>query len=98
MPKIGDLCEFVIPHIKVYWEDVAYIALRFDIPTVEGVQQKHKSDVKQCCEAIFKIWLTTDHGVEPKTWSTLVAQLKKIKELVSAVEKVEKLLKKTFNW
>ena len=92
-PKIGDLFEFVVPQIKAHWEDVAYTALRYDIPIVDGIQKKHLNDIKKCCQEMFKIWLTTPHGVEPKTWSTLLAQLKKVEELVTGTEVIEKALK-----
>ena len=93
-PIIGDLFEFVVPKIKAYWEDVAFTALRYDIPTVEGIQAKYLNDIKKCCQEMFKIWLTTPHGVKPKTWSTLLAQLKKVEELVAVTEVIEKRLKK----
>lgn len=92
-PKIGDLFEFVVPKVKAHWEDVAYTALRYDIPTVEAIQKKHQNDVKKCCQEMFKIWLTTAHGVQPKTWSTFIAQLKKVEELISATELIENKLK-----
>ena len=41
---------------------------------------------------MFKIWLTTPHGVKPKTWSTLLTQLKKVEELVVGTEVIEKKL------
>ena len=92
-PEIGDLFEFVVPKVKAHWDDVAYTALRFDIPTVDGIQKKHQNDVKKCCQELFKIWLTTAHGVKPKTWSTLITRLKKVEELMSATEVIENNLK-----
>ena len=93
-PAIGDLFEFVVPQINAHWEDVAFTALRYDIPTVEGIQAKHLNNVKKCCQEMFKIWLTTSHGVKPKTWSTLLTQLKKVEELVAVTEVIEKRLMK----
>ena len=91
---MGDLLEFVVPQIKAHWKNVAYIALRYDIPTVKGIQKKHLNDVEMCCQEMFEIWLTTSHGIKPKTWSTLLAQLKKVEELVAVTEVIEKRLKK----
>ena len=93
-PKIGDLFEFVVPQIKAHWQDVAYTALRYDIPTVEGIQTQHPTNIKRCCQDMFKIWLTTSHGIKPKTWSTLLTQLKKVEELVTVTEVIEKRLMK----
>ena len=93
VPKMGDLLEFVIPQIQAHWEDVAYTALQYDISTVEGIHKKHQNDVKKCCQEMFKIWLTTAHGIKPRTWSTLVARLGKVEELMSATEVIENKLK-----
>ena len=92
-PKIGDLFEFVVPQIKAHWEEVAFTALRYDIPTVEGIQTKHLTDVKKCCQEMFKIWLKTPHGIKPKTWSNLLTQLKKVEDVVAVTEVIEKGLK-----
>ena len=92
-PEIGDLFEFVVPSIKAHWDDVAYTALRYDVPTVEGIQRKHPNDVKRCCQEMFKIWLTTSHGIRPKTWLNLLTRLKKVDELVASTEEIEKKLK-----
>ena len=93
MPEIGDICEFVVPKVKAHWEDVAFTALRFNVPTADGIQSKHQNNVKKCCQELFKIWLTTANGVTPKTWSTLVIQLKKIEELMVPAEEIEERIK-----
>ena len=82
-----------MPQIQAHWENVAYISLRYNIQTVEAIQKKHQNDVKKCCQELFKIWLTTAHGVKPKTWSTLITRLKKVEELMSATEVIENNLK-----
>ena len=80
---MGELNEIVIPKIQAEWEDVAY-ALVYDIPTVNNISQKCNEDPKKCCRELFKDWLSTDHGAGPKTWSTLLDKLKKVKELAAA--------------
>ena len=41
-------------------------------------------------------WLSTDHGASPKTWSTLLDKLSKLKDLTAArnniMNKLEKLV------
>ena len=42
-----------------------------------------------CCELLCE-WLSTDHGIKPKTWTTLLTALKQIKKLTSASNEIEK--------
>ena len=74
-----------------HWEDVAY-SLHYDIPTVDGIDAKQKSDPKKCCQQLLKDWLSTDHGVGPKTWDTLLKQLKEVPELMASIEIIKKQL------
>ena len=90
---MGDLLECVVPAIQAHWEKVAYIALQCDIETVKTIRSKDQNNVERCCQELFEIWLTTSHGIKPKTWSTLIAQLKKVEELTSATEVIENKLK-----
>ena len=39
---------------------------------VNAIKLKNNDNPKKCCKDIFKDWLSTDHGVGPKTWSTLI--------------------------
>ena len=73
-----------------HWEDVAYNSLHYDIPKVEGIEAKHKGVPKKCCQELLKDWLSTDHGVGPKTWETLLKQLKEVPELTASVENIVK--------
>ena len=91
--EMGDLLKFVVPEIQAHWENVAHIALCCDVETVKTIRCKHQSNVKKCCQEMFEIWLTTVHGVKPKTWLTLITQLKTVEELISATEVIENKLK-----
>ena len=76
----------MVPLIMAHWEDVAYNSLHYDIPTVKGIDAKHKSDPKKCCQQLLKDWLSSDHGVGSKTWDTLLKQLEEVPELTASVE------------
>ena len=91
-PQMGDIVTFVIQNVKASWKDIAYV-LKYDIPVVKAIGQNHQNDVKECCQELFENWLTTDHGVKPKTWSTLLTHLKKLEELSAAIEAIEEQLK-----
>ena len=81
----------IVPLIMAHWEDVAY-SLHYDIPIVDGIDAKQKGDPKKCCQQLLKDWLSTDHGVGPKTWDTLLKQLKEVPELTASVVNIKKQL------
>ncbi|XP_065892496.1 uncharacterized protein [Dysidea avara] len=87
-PEMGDLITIVIPKIKAYWEDVAFV-LRFKIIDVDAIKAKHNDDPKKCCQQLFKDWLSTNKGVTPKTWPTLLAKLGKVEYLVAVIEEIK---------
>ena len=89
---MGDIVMFVIPNVKASWKDIAYV-LKYDIQVVKAIGHNHQNDVKECCQELFEDWLTTEHGVKPKTWSTLLTHLKKLEELAAGVETIEEKLK-----
>ena len=90
-PQMGFLNIFVIPVAAAYWESIAY-SLDYDVPAVDAIRQNHRN-VEGCCRKLFEDWLTTGHGVEPKTWSKLLHQLRKDKNLTSVTEVIEENLK-----
>ena len=80
------LHQFVIPNVAAHWRKIGEF-LEFRISTIDLIEERYKNDPIKCCEEIFKEWLkTTDCGVRPKTWSTLIETLKGIKRLKSAAE------------
>ena len=81
-----DLISFVIPKVAAEWEDLAY-ALHYKISAVQCIESNH-GDVKKCCRALFKDWLTTNNGAKPKTWQTLLDALKLIENLTSVTQEI----------
>ena len=92
-PKVGGINKIVVPRIQAEWEDFAY-ALDYEIATVQGISAKHKEDPKKCCRELFIDWLSTDHGVGPKTWKTLVERLKEVEDLTAATGEIINELEK----
>ena len=82
------LNEIVVQRVMACWEDIAYTSLRYDIPVVEGIKAKHKDDPRMCCQELFKDWLSTEHGVSPKTWKKFLDQLTKVPQLTKSVEDI----------
>ena len=42
---------------------------------------------------MMRDWLSTDVGIKPKVWSTLIAALKDVKQLTAVVEEIEEDIK-----
>ena len=84
---MGDINKIVVPKIQAEWEDVAY-ALRYKIYAVDAIKAKCNDDPKRCCKKLFTDWLSTDNGVGPKTWSTLLGKLKEVTDLSAATKEV----------
>ena len=82
----------VIPKVSSEWKRVAdYLEVEFSM--IDVIQERFKSDSKACCEEVLREWLRSDHGVQPKTWSTLIATLRESKELATIAEEIEQELK-----
>ena len=90
-PKMCDLNKIVVSKVSPKWEDIAY-ELGYEIPKVDEISTKHKEDTKKCCKELFKDWLTTSNGVEPKIWQTLLDKLKEIEELHEITKDITKKL------
>ena len=86
-----DLLRFVIPVVKVKWEELAYM-LGYEIHQVEAIDVKCQSHPHECCLNLFKDWLKSNHGATPKNWHTLLNAIDEIPSLASAKEEIlEKL-------
>jgi len=92
-PTMRLIKTYIIPKIAARWEDVADF-LDYEPETIELIKQKHHGDGEQCCDGLIRDWLSTNHGVGPKTWATLLERLKEIKVLATATSDIERQLKK----
>ena len=91
-----DLHKTVFPKIAAEWKIVADF-LDYDIPTVNLFAETGKEDPIKCSIELFTDWLTTDNGLAPKTWSTLIETVKEIDQLSGVGEHIEKCLKSKAN-
>ena len=83
------LLTSVVPRIAAKWEKVAHY-LEFSISSIQIIQQKHRGDPEECCHHLLEKWISTDQGVTPKNWTTLLSVLEQIKELTSAYNEIKK--------
>ena len=91
-----ELKKIVTPKIKAHWTDLAY-CMRYTAGEV-GAFKKDSQDLDGCCERLFADWLETSHDPKPKTYLTLLKHIKKIDQLTTASEEIEKeLMKGTVN-
>ena len=87
-----DVIKIVFPKIKAEWKYVA-CSMRYSLLDVKAFD-KDSRDSKECCYNLFSDWLTTDHGITPKTWHKLIEQIKTVDGLQEAAEKIEEEVKK----
>ena len=69
--------------------DVAY-SLQYDISDVNGFVSSGENG----CRNLFTDWLSTNNGVTPKTWRTLLDRIKDVADLQAVAEKIEEEIMK----
>ena len=89
-----DLIKIVIPKIKAEWKHFAY-SLEYDIPIVKAIEIDCRNS-EQCCEKLFEDWLSTEHGVAPKTWCILLQKIKEVENLFAAADDIKRQLDRKF--
>ena len=82
------LHQLVIPSVAAEWKTVADY-LEFRLPMIKIIEEQYRSDPVKCCTELFMQWLSSDYGVGPRTWSTLIKILKEIKQLSMVTELIE---------
>ena len=91
---MDDLDRIVVPKVSADWKDVAY-SLGYNVPTVSLIKSKHNGNPTKCCRELFEDWLVTSNGATPKTWGTLLDNLKDAYDLAAATEEIrEELIQK----
>ena len=65
----------IISQLAPRWRDLGYI-MNFDATgaEIETIDQKYRGDPKECCRAMFQLWLN-GYGVRPCSWGTLIELL-----------------------
>ena len=86
-PHMRDLIKIVVPKVAADWEVLAY-TMRYDIATVRAIKTD-SYDVYGCCRKLFENWLSTIHGITPKTYRTLLECIKQVPDLIAASEEIE---------
>ena len=85
VPIMKQIHKLLVPMVSFKWKTVAeFLEIETDI-----IEEKLGGDPVGCCEEVFREWLNSDHGVQPKTWSTLITTLREIKQLAVVCKRIE---------
>ena len=87
------LHEIVIPKIAADWSKVADY-LDYDVEYKRVIKETCHHDPERCCVELLEDWLSSNRGVSPKSWSTLIEALKGIQSITATTEKIIEDLKK----
>ena len=89
------LHQLVIPKVAAEWRVVAEF-LEFEQSTLSIIEEQYRNYPEKCCTEVFRKWINSDHGVGPKTWSTLIEVLRQMKPLTAVTQEIEQNLKCKF--
>jgi len=82
------LNSIVVPKIAAKWRRFAD-SLEFDSGIVNTIDAKYRNYPEECCEEVFRDWLSLDHGIGPRTWSKILKVLKETRGCEAAHEQIE---------
>ena len=86
------LHAIVVPRIAMEWDKVAHF-LEFSCFDIISIRQQYGDDLEKSCCHLLEKWISTDQGVTPKNWATLLSALSQIKILTLANNEIETELK-----
>ena len=81
------LHEVVVPRIAADWSIVADY-LDYEVEYKRVIKERCHHDPERCCVELLEDWLSSDRGVSPKSWSTLIETLRGIKKFTATTEKI----------
>ena len=86
------LLNIVYHKVAAHWDKLAF-NLNFSVHEVDTIRMKCKHDPLDGCFCLLEEWLGTDHG-DPKTWTVLLAAMRKTKPLHIIAMEIEDDIKK----
>ena len=87
-----DLNNIVVPKISADWKRVAD-SLEFQYWTIKAIDTKYRNYPEEGCEELLRSWLSLEHGIEPKTWYTLVKAIRETRNCTAVAELIENEVK-----
>ena len=61
----------ILDEVAHQWKDLA-IALGYDYPKMDSMDQKALRDPREACREMFGHWLDGDNELQPVSWDSLV--------------------------
>ena len=92
-PSMKWVHKLIIPQVSYCWRKLADY-LEYSVAKKKEIEERQRGDPYKCCVELMEDWLTSDRGVAPKTWCTLVSVIKEIEELASSANSIEQHLLK----
>ena len=92
-PNMKWMHKLIIPRVSYCWRKLADY-LDYPVEKKREIEERQRGDPYKCCAELMEDWLTSDRGVTPKTWHTLVSVIKEVAELKSSAKSIEQLLLK----
>ena len=92
-PNMKWMHKLIIPEISYCWRIVADY-LEYPVAMKKEIEERHRGDPRNCCAELMEDWLTSDRGVTPKSWHTLVSVIKEVRELSSSAISIKRCLLK----
>ena len=89
VPKMKDLNKLVLDKIAPDWKKMAD-SLDFDIPVIRSIEKRCLKDDIECCDHVLRDWISSDHGLQPKTWNTFLTALQDTKQFATFATVIEK--------
>jgi len=90
------LNKLVFDKIAPYWKKIAD-SLEFDIPVIRSIEKRCLKDDYECCDGVLRDWISSDHGLQPKTWKTFITALQDTKQFATLAPVIEKQLQSKLN-
>ena len=87
-PKMKHLNNIVVQKIAANWKNVAD-SLEFEYWIIKNIEVKYRNYPEECCQELLRDWLSLDHGIGPKTWSTLLKVLKETRGCTAVAELIK---------
>lgn len=75
--------KLVIPKVSSHWQSLGQ-SLQLEASHIRVISESNSGDAKKCCVNMIEQWISSDKGVEPKTWPVLLQAIANTSPLSSS--------------
>ena len=76
--------KLVVPKVSSCWQSLGQ-SLQLEASHLRVISDSNGRDVRKCCVTMIEQWISSDKGVEPKTWPVLLQAIANTSLLSSSV-------------